>query len=38
MEIQGTFNFKKNLVKEQKGLILTNFKTLQRNQDRASLE
>ena len=28
MEIQGTFNFKRNLVKEQKGLILTNFKTL----------
>ena len=27
MEIQGKFNFKRNLVKEQRGLTLTNFKT-----------
>ena len=38
MEIQGTFIFKRDLVKEQRALTLTNFKTLQSNQDRASLE
>ena len=28
MEIQGTFIFKRDLVKEQRALTLTNFKTL----------